>query len=137
LEVDDAGASQGIATSRLTWLLPTATAANFDTTLNADLQTYSPRTGAQVVGPPVWIDANTALGLAAASSSSTDSTSVQVVVKSPPSVQVASRTLISVPPGNIGVASSNGFGYLLAQDDAKNLSCSVYVFAPSCVSGDP
>jgi hypothetical protein len=137
LDLDDAGASQGIGSARLTWLLPTGTSANFDTTLGADLETYSPPTGAQVVAQPGWIDANTALGLAAASTSSTDSTSVQVVTKNPPSVSAASRTLISVAPANVGVATSNGFGYVLAQDDAKNLSCSVYIFAPSCVSGDP
>ena len=80
----------------------------------------------------MWIDANTALGIAAASSStSTNSSSVQVVTKSPPAVETATRTLISVPPSSVGVARSNGFGYLLAQDDPKNQSCSVYIFAPS------
>ena len=88
-----------------------------------------------MVGPPLWIDANTALGLAAASATSTDSTSVQVVTKSPTAVQAATRTLISVAPGSVGVASSNGFGYVLAQDDAKNQSCSVYIFAPRCGGG--
>ena len=62
---------------------------------------------------------------------------MQVVLKSPPTVQTSTRTLISVPPANLGVASSNGFGYLLAQDDPKNASCSVYIFAPSCTGADP
>jgi hypothetical protein len=135
-ETDDAGAATGIESARLTWLLKTGTAANFDTTLNADLETYSPTTSAQVVGPPLWIDANTALGLAAASATSTDSTSVQIVTKSPTTVDTASRTLVSVSPGDLGAASSNGFGYVLAQDDPKNQSCSVYIFAPSCAGGD-
>jgi hypothetical protein len=137
LLLNDAGSSQGINSARLTWLLPTGTSANFDTTLHADLETYSTPTGAQVVGPPLWIDANTALGLAAASASSTDSTSVQVVLKSPPAVQTSTRTLISVPPSSLGVASSSGFGYLLAHDDPNNASCSVYIFAPSCTGGEP
>lgn len=135
--VDDAGSDQGVGTARLTWLLQSGTAANFDTTLHADLETYSPPTSAFVTGPPVWIDANTALGIAAASSTSTNSSSVQAVTKSPPAVQTATRTLISVPPSSVGAAQSNGFGYLLAQDDPKNQSCSVYIFAPSCGSGDP
>jgi hypothetical protein len=135
-ETDDAGAATGIESARLTWLLKTGTAANFDTTLHVDLETYSPTTSAQVVGPPLWIDANIALGLAAASATSTDSTSVQIVSKSPTTVDAASRTLVSVAPGNLGVASSNGFGYLLAEDDPKNQSCSVYIFAPSCAGGD-
>lgn len=137
LDVDDAGNTGSINTARLTWLLASGTAANFDTTAHVDLQTYSPTVGATVAGPPVWIDANTALGLAAASSSSTGSTSVQLVTKSPPTVNAASRTLISVDPGSVGVASSGGFAYVLAKDDPNNATASVYVFAPSCVSGDP
>lgn len=136
-ELNDAGNPAGIAKARMTWLLGSGTAANFDTTAHVDLETYSPTTGATVVGPPLWIDANTALGLAAASSTSTDSTSVQVVTKTPPTVHGATRTLISVDPSSVGVAASGGFAYVLAKDDANNTSCSVYIFAPACASGDP
>jgi hypothetical protein len=136
-DVNDAGNTAGIGHARLSWLLDTGTSANFDTVTHADLQAYSPTTGALVVAPPVWIDPNTALGLAAASSTSTSSTSVQVVTKAPPTVHGSSRTLLSVDPGSVGVASSNGFGYVLAQDDSKNATCSVYVFAPACASIDP
>jgi hypothetical protein len=136
-DVNDAGNTAGIGAARLTWLLGSGTAANFDTSAHVDLETYSPSTGATVAGPPLWIDANTALGLAAASSTSTDSTSVQIVTKAPPTVQRSTRTLISVDPSSVGVASSGGFAYVLAKDDPANLTCSVYVFAPACASADP
>jgi hypothetical protein len=135
LTVNDAGASEGIGSARLTWMLASGTATTFDTTANVDLEAYSPPTGANVVGPPLWIDGNTVLGLAAASTGSTDTTSVQLVTKSPLNVNAATRTLISAAPGSVGVAASGGFGYLLAQDDPKNLTCSVYVFAPACGDG--
>jgi hypothetical protein len=134
--VNDAGSTTGIGTARLTWMLGSATAASFDTSSHVDLETYSPPTGAFVAGPPLWLDANTALGLAAASSGSTDSTSVQLVTRTPAAVQPATRTLISVAPGSVGVAASGGFAYLLAQDDPSNKTCSVYVFAPGCGAGD-
>jgi hypothetical protein len=136
LDLNDAGSSDGVGIARLTWVLADGNAANFDTTNHLDLETYSPPTGSNVVGPPLWLDANTALGLAAASTTSTDSTSVQVVTKTPPTVQSATRTLISVAPGSVGAAASGGFAYLLAQDDPKNQSCSVYIFAPACGGGD-
>ena len=82
------------------------------------------------------IDANTALGFAAASSTSTNSTSVQRVTKTPPTVDTSTRTLLSVAPGSVGVASSGGFAYVLAEDDPNNQSCSVTIFAPACGSGD-
>jgi hypothetical protein len=137
LVLNDAGASEGISSSRLTWTLASGTATTFDTVANVDLETYSPPTGALVTGPPLWIDANTALGLAAASSTTTNTTSVQLVTKAPPTVDSTTRTLISVAPGSVGVAASGGFGYVLAQDDPKNLTCSVYIFAPACGGGDP
>jgi hypothetical protein len=136
-ELDDAGNTQGIQSARLAWLLDSATAANFDTSTYVDLETYSPTTGANVAGPPLWISANEALGLAAASSSSTSSTSVQLVTKAPAAIVNGTRTLLSVPPGSVGVASSNGFGYVLVQDDPMNQSCHVYIFAPACASSDP
>jgi hypothetical protein len=136
LALNDAGGSIGVGSARLTWMLASGSAATFDTTANADLETYSPPSGANVVGPPLWLDANTVLGLAAASSASTDTTSVQLVTKSPLNVETATRTLISAAPGSVGGAASGGFAYLLAQDDPKNQSCSVYIFAPACGSTD-
>src|ERR1019366_10018330 len=136
LALNDAGASVGMGSARLTWMLASGSAANFDTTANADLETYSPPTGANVVGPPLWLDANTVLGSAAASSASTDTARVQLVTKSPLNVETATRTLISAAPDAVGVAGSGGFAYLLAQDDPKNQSCSVYIFAPACGSTD-
>jgi hypothetical protein len=135
-DVPDGGSPDGVALARLTWLLGSGTAANFDTTVHVDLQSYSPPASANVVGPPLWIDPNTVLGLAAASSGSTDSTSVQLVTKSPPAVVAGTRTLLSIAPGSVGVAASGGFGYLLAQDDTNNKSCSVYIFAPACGTAD-
>ncbi|MGD0525174.1 MAG: hypothetical protein ABSE49_08530 [Polyangiaceae bacterium] len=135
--LNDAGASVGVSSSRLTWLLSSGTDDNFATSANVDLETYAPPTSAYVTAPPIWLDANTALGLAAASAASVDTTSVQIVTKSPPTVEAASRTLVSVAPGSVGGTSSGGFGYVLAQDDPKNLSFSVYVFAPACASSDP
>jgi hypothetical protein len=135
-DVLDSGGNDGIATARLSWLLGSGTAANFDNSVHVDLETYSPAVSATVVGPPVWIDANTALGLAAASSTSTSSTSVQVVTRSPAAVAPGKRTLLSVDPGSVGIAASGGFGYVLAQDDPKNNTASVYVFAPSCGGAD-
>lgn len=135
-DLTDAGNQDGVGVARLTWLLSNGTAGSFDTTSHVDLETYSPPTGAAVAGPPLWLDANTALGLAAASSGSTDSTSVQLVTKTPATVQAATRTLISVAPGAVGAAASGGFAYLLAQDDSNNKTCSVYIFAPGCGGGD-
>ncbi|HEY3819079.1 MAG TPA: hypothetical protein VGL81_18040 [Polyangiaceae bacterium] len=137
LALDDAGASEGISSARLTWMLSSGTDTNFATAANVDLEDYNPPTGAFVTGPAVWLDANTALGLAAASSASTDTTSVQLVTKSPPTVAAGTRTLISVAPSSVGAAASGGFAYVLAQDDAKNETCSVYIFAPACGSSDP
>jgi hypothetical protein len=136
-EVDDAGMPGGIAKARLAWILGSGTAANFDPSGYVDLETYAPATAARVIGPPVWIDANTALGLAAAGSTSTDSTSVQIVTRAPPAVVAGTRRLLSIAPGSVGVAASGGFAYVLSQDDPANQTCSVTIFAPSCASADP
>jgi hypothetical protein len=135
-QTNDAGMTTGIASARLSWLLDSATSANFDSTAFVDLETYAPTTGDNVVAPPLWIDANTALGLAAAGTTSTSSTSVQVVTKQPAGIVPGARTLLSVAPDGVGTAASGGFGYVLAQDDPRNESCSVYIFAPSCTAGD-
>jgi hypothetical protein len=134
--VDGGGKPAGIAKARLTWVLGSGTAANFDPSAYVDLETYTPTTQALVAGPPVWVDANTALGLAAAGSASTDSTSVQVVTRSPPAIVPGTRTLLSVDPGSVGVTASGGFAYVLAEDDPNNQTCSVTIFAPGCGAAD-
>jgi hypothetical protein len=137
LDLLDGGGNDGVNTVRLTWALSGATQANFDTAAHVDLQTYSPPAGGLVVGPPAWIDANTVLALSAAGSLMTNSTAVQVAKKGSPSTLVPNaRTLLSVGPGAVGVASSNGFGYVLQQNDPMNQTATVSIVAPACV-GDP
>jgi len=137
LQPADAGG--GISTARLVWPLAGPMQTNFDTTTYVDLQTFSPATGALVVGPPAWIDANTALALSAAGSLSTNSTAVQIAVKGAPgskppaSLVAGARITLPVGPGSVGVASSNGFGYVLQQDDPKNMSAHIAIYAPACV----
>jgi hypothetical protein len=128
----DGGGSDGIATATLTWLLPSSTSANFDTADHVDLVSYSPAANTYVTGPPVWIDANTVLGLAAPSGSSSNSTLVQVATKSPRALTAGRSTTLPVGPGSVGVASSNGFAYALVGDDPMNLTCTIYILAPSC-----
>jgi hypothetical protein len=136
-----ADAGGGISTARLVWPVTGPMQTNFDPTTYVDLQTFSPPTGSLVVGPPAWIDANTVLALSAAGSLSTNSTAVQVAVKGAPggnppaSLVPGARVTLPVDPGSVGVASSNGFGYVLQQDDPKNTSATVAIFAPAC-AGD-
>jgi hypothetical protein len=132
----DSGGNDGVSRARLSWLVDSATAGNFDTTSYVDLQTYSPPVGGQLVGQPAWLDATTALGLAALSSASTSTTLVQVITKSPPSIDPVRNKQLPVPPGSIGVAASNGFAYALQQDDPQNRSCTVQIIAPSCGGAD-
>jgi hypothetical protein len=42
---------------------------------------------------------------------------------------------VPVGPGSVGTAASNGFGYVLAQTDPMNQTCTVYIFAPACAGG--
>jgi hypothetical protein len=132
----DSGGNDGVATARLSWLIDSATAGNFDSTAYVDLVTYSPAAGGQVVGQPAWMDANTALGFAALSSTSTNTTLVQVVTKTPASIDPVRTTQLPAAPGAIGVATSNGFAYALLQNDPMNHSCTVQIIAPSCGGAD-
>lgn len=132
----DSGGNDGVASSRLSWLIDSATAGNFDSTAYVDLVTYSPPAGGQVVGPPAWMNANTALGFAALSSASTNTTLVQVVTKTPASIDPLRTTQLPAAPGAIGVATSNGFAYALLQNDPMNRSCTVQILAPSCGGAD-
>jgi hypothetical protein len=133
-EVD--GGPNGVNSACVAWMLDSSSAANFDAAKCPPLETYSPPVnGVTVVGPPGWIDAKTALGLAGASSNPGSSTSVHVVKNSPPSVEQGKVAYLPVGTGATGVATSNGFGYVLTQDDSMNQTCTVYVFAPGCSAG--
>ncbi len=126
----------GIDKARLSWLVDSAAAGNFDSTSYVDLVTYNPPAAGQVVGQPAWIDANTALGFAALSSIQTSTTLVQVAYKTPASIDPVRTTQLGVPPGAIGVATSDGFAYALLQNDPMNRSCTVQIIAPSCGGAD-
>lgn len=136
-EIDDAGSTGQVSEACLTWLVDSSSAAGFDATKCATLESYSPSVNQQVTAPPAWIDATTALGLAAASSNPSASTSVHVVTKKPASVVTNPSVVSYVPvgPGSVGSASSNGFGYVLGQTDSMNKTCTVYIFAPACAAG--
>jgi hypothetical protein len=128
----------GVASS-LTWVLAGASATGFDASHHVTLESY-PRADitaspATLVAPAGWIDPNTALALAAATEN-TQTTSVQVATQQPLALESGKRVVLSVAPGSVGVATSGGFGYVLAADDPKNVSASVYVFAPSCGNTD-
>ncbi len=137
----DTGSTDGIAHARLGWLIDSATAGNPDSTAYVDLVSYAPLAGGQVVSAPAWVDANTALGFAVPSSNSTDSTLVQIVRKGSPRPSIvpganATKTL-GVAPGALGVATSNGYAYVLQRTDPqKNQSCTVQILAPSCGGTD-
>jgi hypothetical protein len=132
----DSGGNDGIARARLSWLVDSVTAANFDTTSYVDLVTYSPPAGGQVVGQPGWLDANTAITFAALSSIQANTTLVQIAHKTPASIDPVRSTQLGVSPGSIGVATSNGFAYALLQNDPTNRSCTVQILAPSCGGAD-
>jgi hypothetical protein len=132
----DSGGNDGVARARLSWLVDSSSSANFDTTSYVDLQTYSPPAGGQLVGQPAWMDATTALGFAALNGSTNTTTLVQVVTKTPPSIDPVRNVQLPAPPGSIGVAASNGFAYALLQNDPMNRSCTVQIIAPSCGGAD-
>lgn len=127
------GSPAAITSSRLVWLLADGNATKFETKYHVDAEFYSPPlpAGTAVVGPPAWVDASTALVLAAAAENP-QNTSVQVATKMPAQLVPTKRALLSADPRGVGSASSNGFGYVLVQDDPNNQTASVYVFAPSC-----
>jgi hypothetical protein len=134
---NDAGVSLGIGNARLSWLVDSATAGNFDGSAYVDLATYDPPAGGQVVGQPAWISASTVLGLSALSSVQTTTTLVQVAYKTAtPSIDPVRNTQLAVPPGSIGLTTSNGFAYALLDNDPMNLSCTVQILAPSCGGAD-
>jgi hypothetical protein len=127
-----ADAGGGIASARLTWLSPITDGGLFDFSVHADVERYSSSSmPTDAVGPVAWLDANTALVLAAARES-TDTTSAQVFDRTRGAVVPGIRAIISAPPSSLGVAVSQGFAYVLAQDDPNNARATVYVLAPGC-----
>ncbi len=129
--LDDAG-TPSLATARLAWLVSDGTTTTFDPTAHVDLEVYAtPQPlGTPLVGPIAWIDANTALVLAAAHELPTE-TSVQVAVKTPtPALAQGRRTIVPVGVGSLGASASNGFGYVLEADPTGTLM--LHVFAPGC-----
>jgi hypothetical protein len=135
-QVVDGGSTGQIDRSCLAWLIDSSTATGFDAAKCATLESYNPPVSQLVDVTPAWIDANTALGVAAASSNPSASTSVHVVKsKTSPATVPGVVAYVPVGPSSVGTASSNGFGYVLAQTDTMNQTCTVYVFAPACVGG--
>jgi hypothetical protein len=126
--------NDGIATARLTWLSPTSDARLFDDSVYADLETYPALTAGPVVGPPAWLDANTAVGFAA-SPDDMQSTSVQVVDRPARALFTGKRALLPTASTSLAVATSGGFVYVLAKDDPQNQSATVYILAPGCAGG--
>jgi hypothetical protein len=140
LDVLDSGATDGIASARLAWVVDSATAANFDSTDYIDLADYSPLASGQVVGQPAWVDATTALGFVVPSSTNTTNTLVQIVKKGVTKLSVVpgvnAQVQLGYPPGSIGVAASNGLAYALQQSDPKNQTAQVQILAPACAGSD-
>jgi hypothetical protein len=133
--IGDAGPI-GIASTRVGILLNDANDSTFETKSYVDIESYPYTPGGRVVGAPAWVDKNTLLVTAAAAGDMTlNTTSVQVMTKTPPALVAGVRQPIPIDPGSIGVASSGGFGYVLASDDPKNETATVYVFAPACGGG--
>jgi hypothetical protein len=135
------GGSDGVASTRLTWLDPSADGGLYDTSLHADLEKYGAAPGidvgavasrgASLVGPVAWIDANTALALAG-TAEDPNSSSVQVFDRTSGAIVSGRRGVIPAPPYTLGVAASGGFAYVFAPTDESNASASVYVVAPGC-----
>lgn len=135
-EIVDGGSTGNVASACLTWLVDSSTSMSFDAAKCAQLESYSPSISQGVTVTPAWIDATTALGVAAASSNPGASTSVHVVTRKPsPATLPNVVAYVPVGPGSVGTASSNGFGYILAATDTMNQTCTVYIFAPACAGG--
>jgi hypothetical protein len=128
------GGTPALATSRLAWLVSDGKTSTFHPGSNGHVEVYGTplRLGTPLVGPVAWIDANTALVLAAAHELLTE-TSVQVAVKTPsPTLAKGRRTIVPASVGNVGAAASNGLGYVLEADTTGTLE--LHVFAPACAN---
>jgi hypothetical protein len=123
-----------VSAARLTWLASLAD-GGLDTSAHVDLQTYSPGVTGPVVGPAAWLDPQTALALAA-TADAPETTSVQVIDRTTGATVAGKRALIPTAPSALGLAVSEGFAYVLAQDDATNHTATVYVVATGCYAGE-
>jgi hypothetical protein len=137
LRVTADGGTAGVQFARLTWL-STAVDAGPEASLIGtqtfvDLESYPASTSGAVVGPPAYLGNDTTLAVAAASANIQD-TSVQVFSRATGALVSGERAIIPIGPAFVGVAASNGFGYVLAQDDPQNRSATIYVVAPGCGS---
>lgn len=118
--------------ARMAWLVDDGTKTTFDATEHVDVETYQPPLpwGTPVAGPMAWIDPATAIVLAAAPGAQ-GQTSVQVASRKPsPSIVAAKRYVLPVSTGQVGLASSHGFAYVLAADAPDGAT--LHVFAPGC-----
>jgi hypothetical protein len=118
--------------ARMAWLVDDGTKTTFDATEHVDVETYTPPLpwGTPVAGPMAWIDASTAIVLAAAAGAQ-GQTSVQVASRKPtPSIVAGKRYVLPVSTGQVGLASSHGFASVLAADAPDGAT--LHVFAPGC-----
>jgi len=133
--IEDGGIA-GIASTRDGVLLNSGMDGTFETSGYVDIEKYPFMPGGRVVGPIAWVDANTMVVTAAAPSDQTlNTTSVQVMTMKPPALVKGLRAEIPIDPGSVGVAASGGFAYVLAPDQPKNNTSTVYIFAPGCGGG--
>ena len=131
------GGAFNTAAARMTWLVADDKATAFAETVKIDMETYAPPIpyGSSVSGPMAWIDAKTALVIAAAKQDPTKQTSVQIASRTmlPASLLPGRRYVLPVDVNHVGAAASGAFAYALAADDMMNQSATVHVFAPSCM----
>jgi hypothetical protein len=122
--------------ARMTWLVADAKATTFDAGTHVDIETYSPPVyfGAPVAGPAAALDAKTAVVIAGAKEDPLRQVSVQIAsrAQTPASIVPNKRYVLPVDVNAVGVATSNGFAYVLAADDPTNQTATVHVFAPGC-----
>jgi hypothetical protein len=139
LRVTSDGGTAGIQSARLSWLSAVVDGGPEASPIGAqfvDLESYPASTSGAVVGPPVYLGNDTSLAVAAVSGNLQD-TSVQVFSRATGALVSGERAIIPVGPAFVGVAASNGFGYLLAQDDPQNRGATVYIVAPGCGGAPP
>jgi hypothetical protein len=125
------GGPATVNAARLGWLIADAKATALDLSARIDLEVYSPPIGfgSAVAGPVAWLDAQSALGLAA-SKDDRAQTSVQVATKT--GLIANRRFVLPVDVNRAAAVASGGFGYVLIRDDPDNKSAGVHVFAPGC-----
>ena len=134
------GGTAGVQSARLSWLSTVVDAGPEASLLGTqtfvDLESYPASTSGAVVGQPAYLGNDTSLAIAAVPGNLQD-TSIQVFSRATGTLVSGERAIIPVGPASVGVAVSNGFGYLLAQDDPQNRSATIYVVAPGCGSAPP